>query len=169
MARSPHPHPEIRYAIWASPPLCDEASGATDRTMERLRVTALDFHFASFLDLQSKLHAMSTDNPYEASAAAPTMGGSPPGPKPKNYLVESILVTLCCCAPLGIGGIVFAAKVDGKYNSGDYAGAVSAAEMAKKLCIIGLVLGLVLYALVIGLQVLAIGAAGAGAGGGQGF
>ena len=112
---------------------------------------------------------MSTDNPYEASAAAPGMGTPPSGPKPKNYLVESIAVTLCCCLPLGIAGIVFAAQVDGKWNSGDYAGAIAAADNAKKFTIIGLVLGLVLNALVIGLQVLAIGAAGAGAGAGQGF
>ena len=51
------------------------------------------------------------------------MGGAAAGPKPDNYLVWAILSTLFCCLPLGIASIVFAAQVDGKYNSGDYAGA----------------------------------------------
>jgi len=29
--------------------------------------------------------------------------------KMKNYLVESIVVTICCCLPFGIAAIVFAA------------------------------------------------------------
>jgi hypothetical protein len=49
---------------------------------------------------------------------------APAGPKPDNYLVWAILSTLFCCLPLGVASIVFAAQVDGKYNSGDYAGAV---------------------------------------------
>ena len=32
---------------------------------------------------------------------------------PKNWLVESILVTLFCCLPLGIAGIINASKVEG--------------------------------------------------------
>mgnify|MGYP001795863488 CR=1 FL=1 len=61
--------------------------------------------------------------PYGAPAA---------GPKPDNYLVWAILSTLLCCLPLGVVSIVFAAQVDGKYNSGDYAGAQEASEKAKK-------------------------------------
>jgi len=32
---------------------------------------------------------------------------------PKNWLVESILVTLFCCLPLGIAGIINASKEEG--------------------------------------------------------
>ena len=60
------------------------------------------------------------------------MGGAAPGPKPDNYLVWAILSTLFCCLPLGVASIVFAAQVDGKYNSGDFAGARESSEKAKK-------------------------------------
>ncbi len=57
---------------------------------------------------------------------------APAGPKPDNYLVWAILSTLFCCLPLGVVSIVFSAQVDGKYNSGDYAGAVDSSNKAKK-------------------------------------
>ncbi|MBC7893056.1 MAG: CD225/dispanin family protein [Sphingobacteriaceae bacterium] len=61
-------------------------------------------------------------------------------PKPKNYLVETIVASvvglLCCCGfnliP-GVIGIVFSTQVDSKYNAGDYAGAASSANTAKIL------------------------------------
>lgn len=53
-------------------------------------------------------------------------------PKPDNYLVWAILSTLLCCLPLGVVSIVYAAKVDGLYNSGDYNGAQDASNKAKQ-------------------------------------
>jgi len=58
-------------------------------------------------------------------------GYQQPGPKPANNLVWAILTTLFCCLPFGIVSIVFAAQVDGKYNSGDYAGAVASSKSAR--------------------------------------
>lgn len=84
------------------------------------------------------------------------------GEKPKNYLVESILVTFCCCLPLGIAGIVFAAQVDSKWNAGDQAGAIASAANAKKFTLIGFGIGILVNLAVFGLQILAaIGAANA--------
>ncbi len=104
-----------------------------------------------------------SSNPYGAT----TGGGASMGGKPKNYLVESILVTLCCCLPLGIVGIVFAAQVDGKWNSGDQAGAIAAADNAKKFTLIGFGIGLLLNIVVIGVQIfMAVGAVAANQGGG---
>ena len=37
---------------------------------------------------------------------------------PKTWMVESILVTILCCLPLGIVGIVNAAKVNSLYSAG---------------------------------------------------
>ncbi len=74
------------------------------------------------------------------------MGGAA-GPKPNNYLVWAILSTLFCCLPLGIASIVFAAQVDGKYNSGDYVGARDASEKAKKFAMWGAIAGLVVLVL----------------------
>lgn len=51
-----------------------------------------------------------------------------------NYLVPAILVTLLCCWPAGIVAIVYAAQVDGKMRSGDYAAARSASNNAKIWC-----------------------------------
>ncbi len=51
---------------------------------------------------------------------------------PKNYLIESILVTILCCLPFGILGIVFASQVNTKFDVGDYEGALKASEEAKK-------------------------------------
>lgn len=49
---------------------------------------------------------------------------------PKTWLVESILVTIFCCLPFGVVGIVFASQVESKYNSGDVLGAEKASQSA---------------------------------------
>ncbi|MBR2420682.1 MAG: CD225/dispanin family protein [Rikenellaceae bacterium] len=38
---------------------------------------------------------------------------------PKNHLVEAILVTIFCCLPFGIVGIINAARVENAFYSGD--------------------------------------------------
>jgi hypothetical protein len=78
------------------------------------------------------------ERPSNESFARP-MGMAPP----KNYLIEAIISTVCCCIPLGIAAIVFAAKVDGLASRGDYAGATEAANKAKMFSIIAVVAGLI--------------------------
>lgn len=71
--------------------------------------------------------------------------------RPKNWLVESILVTLFCCLPLGIVGIINAAKVNSAFDSGDINGAMKASADAKKWTKLGFIIGLVvivIYAIV---------------------
>ena len=75
--------------------------------------------------------------------APPGYGGMPPGPKPQNYLVWAILTTLFCCLPLGVVSIIFAAQVDGKWNSGDVAGAQNASDKARLFAIISAAAGVV--------------------------
>ncbi|MDB6026039.1 MAG: hypothetical protein JWM68_2262 [Verrucomicrobiales bacterium] len=83
-------------------------------------------------------------------------GGLPPlsasQGKVPNYLVQSILITLCCCLPFGIAAIIFAAQVNGKLQSGDYEGAVKSSNNAKKWCWIGLIVGIITQTVVIILQ-----------------
>ncbi|MFD0762437.1 CD225/dispanin family protein [Lutibacter aestuarii] len=67
--------------------------------------------------------------------------------QPKNYLVESILVTIFCCLPFGIAGIVFASQVNSKYASGDYEGALKASKDAKKWMKWGLISGIIVAVL----------------------
>lgn len=64
--------------------------------------------------------------------------------QPKNYLIESILVTIFCCLPFGIVGIVFAAQVNAKFDAGDYEGAIQTSKEAKKWMNLGLISGLVI-------------------------
>ena len=75
--------------------------------------------------------------------------GNNPGPAPKNWLVESILVTLFCCLPFGIAGIVNAASVNSKYAMGDFAGAQAASAAAGKWTKIGFFVGIGVYVLYI--------------------
>ena len=71
-----------------------------------------------------------------AGAGLPPLSGgarpmsAAPGSIP-NYLVQSILVTLCCCLPFGVVAIVYAAQVDSKLRMGDVAGAQAASNSAK--------------------------------------
>ena len=89
----------------------------------------------------------------------PGMGGQVPGaggpPKPDSYLVWAILTTIFCCLPFGIVSIVYAARVDGAYASGDYATAMSASQNAKKWAIVAAVVGVVVVILYIFLFIVA--------------
>lgn len=62
--------------------------------------------------------------------------------KVSNYLVQAILATIFCCLPFGIAAIVFAAQVNGKLASGDYAGAVETSRKAKIWCWLSFGVGL---------------------------
>ena len=64
---------------------------------------------------------------------------------PKNWLVECILVTLFCCLPLGIVGIINAAGVEAKFANSDIIGAERAAQLAKMMVLISAILGFVGY------------------------
>ena len=59
------------------------------------------------------------------------------------YIIFSILVTLCCCLPLGIVSIVYASKINSLQKAGDYEGAKAAAKKAKIFMIVGAVGGLI--------------------------
>ena len=63
-------------------------------------------------------------------------------PCPKTWMAESILVTMFCCLPFGIAGIVFAAKVSSLYAAGKYEEAVEASNNAAKWTKIGFFVGL---------------------------
>jgi hypothetical protein len=61
---------------------------------------------------------------------------------PKTYLAESILVTIFCCVPFGIVGIVHAANVSSRYFIGDIEGSLKAQKEARKWTLIGFWTGL---------------------------
>ncbi|RMH64451.1 MAG: CD225/dispanin family protein [Cyanobacteria bacterium J003] len=75
-----------------------------------------------------------------------------------NYLVPAILSTICCCLPVGIIAIIFAAQVDSKLAAGDRAGALEASNKAKLFTWMAVILGLlgsVLYAVLMVLAIIA--------------
>ncbi|HET9746301.1 MAG TPA: CD225/dispanin family protein [Chitinophagaceae bacterium] len=88
---------------------------------------------------------------------------SPPGPKgpfSENWLVEAILVTLLCCLPFGVVGIIFAAQVNTKQQAGDMEGAEKSRREAAKWTKIGFFVGIgvivlyILFWLVLGVSFL---------------
>ena len=86
--------------------------------------------------------AVTTHSPYHA--APPINSG--------GILAFAICVTVLCCIPFGVVGIVFAAQINQKLAMGDYAGAADSARKAKMWSWIGLGRWLVLigfYALAV--------------------
>ena len=75
------------------------------------------------------------------AAPPPPVGGSAGSPPPNNLVLA--IISLLCCWPVGIPAVIFAAQVNGKWASGDQAGAVEASAKARKFAIIALVLGIV--------------------------
>lgn len=56
---------------------------------------------------------------------------------PKTWLVESILVTIFCCLPCGVMGIVYASRVENLYLNQRYAEAMESSRMAKVWTLVG--------------------------------
>ena len=82
---------------------------------------------------------------------------------PKTYLLESILVTLFCCLPFGIAGIVNASNVESRFYLSDIDGARRASLAAKKWTTIGFWIGIASISLyLIGIFTIGLGAAGFG-------
>lgn len=79
----------------------------------------------------------------------------PDEPMPHNYIMESVLVLLCCCQLFGIIALVNGAQVSGHYQRGDYQKALESSEAAKKWCIMGALLGPIATVILIGLQIMA--------------
>lgn len=72
------------------------------------------------------------------------------GPIP-NYMTQAVLVTLFCCLPLGIMGIIRAGEVNKKLAVNDYAGALAASKSTRSILWWGFGSGLaicIIYALV---------------------
>ena len=62
----------------------------------------------------------------------PPTQGQTVGTKPKDYLVESILVTLFCCMVFGILGIVYSVQANSAFSSGNITAANESSAKAKQ-------------------------------------
>ena len=79
-----------------------------------------------------------------------------------NYLIPAI-ISIFCCLPLGIVGVIFAAQVNGKVAAGDTAGALDAAKKAKMFSFIAIglgLLGIICYVLFVVIMGVGMGLAG---------
>ena len=88
--------------------------------------------------------------------------------RPKNWLVESILVTILCCLPFGIVGIVNAVKVNSLYDQGLYDESIRSSANAKRWTKLGLIAGIV-YLVIVVVMVFMGGFAGMNLPGAQGL
>ena len=66
-------------------------------------------------------------------------------PPISNHLGFAIFTTLCCCLPLGIISLVFAAQVNSKLAAGDVAGAQRSAQTARTWALIAFITGLLTF------------------------
>jgi hypothetical protein len=98
--------------------------------------------------------AAPTASPTPSAASAPRSTGYVL-PAPDNFLVQAILVTLCCCLPFGIASIVYASQVNSKAAAGDMAGAHESARKARFWFWWALGLGLPIQILLVFIQVAA--------------
>jgi len=98
-----------------------------------------------------------TVEPADENAVGRIDGGSPapvspppdcaappaaPQRKIENHLIRSIIAAVCCCMPLGVVGIVYAAKVDALLRQGDLAAAEDAGKKAALWSILAIGVGL---------------------------
>lgn len=104
---------------------------------------------------------MNIDDQFQSPQYAAPQGPAPSATWP---LVQGILVTLLCCLPLGVVGIIYAAMAMSKISSGDYAGAASNIKTSNTWSWIGAGIGLLVVVGYIILMVLGIAAGAAGSG-----
>ena len=79
------------------------------------------------------------------TATAPPLPAGPSAPPTyqiPTYLAQSILVTLCCCLPVGIPAIVYASRIDNLMRMGQYAEAQECSRKAKMWCWISFGIGI---------------------------
>lgn len=64
-------------------------------------------------------------------------------PKPDSYLAWAVVTLVCCCWPVSIAAVVYAAKVDSLWRSGRYAEAKHASSRARTFTVLSVLIGLV--------------------------
>jgi hypothetical protein len=99
---------------------------------------------------QERRDEWTTGQPGPSTSTGTSTGpdiGTSLGPPPDipNYLWQSIVVTLCCCWPVGIPAIVYAARVNAFLASGNYTGAQESSQKARNWAIAAVVVGLLFY------------------------
>jgi len=108
-----------------------------------------------FPPINQQYSQQSTPQPqYPNTPQQPYYGNEIP---PKTWLAESILVTILCCLPFGIVGIIKASNVSSLWQAGRFEEARAASASAKKWTLIGFFASLAVYPLyIVGMIIIAI-------------
>ena len=100
--------------------------------------------------------ASNDDNAWKCIQCQTVLQQAPPAGGPAevipNYLWQAIVCTVCCCIPLGIPAIVYAAQVNTKVAQGDLVGARNSSKNAKMWCWIAFGLGIATAVVWMGVQ-----------------
>lgn len=75
----------------------------------------------------------------------PGTSESKPLSRPNNYLLWAILVTIFCCLPFGVVGIVYALKVDSAWDEGLYGTAGEYSKKARNWTLWGAIISVLIY------------------------
>ena len=89
-----------------------------------------------------------------AEAVRPQVQAAVPVQTVPSHLALGIFATLCCCLPLGIVSIVYAAQVSSQAAAGNIAGAMESSRKAKFWGVLSIVLGGIGTLIIGALQVL---------------
>jgi len=102
-----------------------------------------------------KCGAQNDDDAYKCASCGDVIQSLPPK-QINNFLAPAIVVTVLCCLPFGIVGIVYAAQVNARAQGGDVAGAEDCARKAKIWTLWGLGIGLSFWILYGGLMLIGV-------------
>ncbi|XP_078507168.1 synapse differentiation-inducing gene protein 1-like [Lissotriton helveticus] len=80
---------------------------------------------------------------YPTETSDPT--GQPPPRRERAHLLYSILTTLLCCLPIGLGALVYSRKTIAANQQGDFLKARRASDRALTLNRVALTIGAVIY------------------------
>lgn len=108
-------------------------------------------------------NAQKFNSQQQGTPTPPTTHSTPPiMPKPKTWLVESILCTVFCCQIFGIIAIIMSALAESAWSRKDYAETEAKAKQARTWVLVSFIIGIlqvigwVLYIfLIIGLEAFA--------------
>lgn len=145
----------------ATPPAGEAAPEETTVEADTLTETVQTEGVDAVDEQQETVTEQQGDAAEPAAPEAPEVPGMHPqyNPRPRNqfyppqeeqekcpptYLVWSILLTICCCNPLGVIPIITGAQVNSRYNNMDFEGARRSSYITEWWVIICFVLGLMM-------------------------
>ena len=84
---------------------------------------------------------------------APDTSAEPAPERPKSWLTEAVLLSVCFCVPFGIVALFYAAKVENFYLTGAYTQATACSRKARKWVLWGVAV-IAACAILLGLMLL---------------